>query len=382
MIVFKRSGLFCGGRGASPETPPAGRGPPALLRCGVSGRAGEPAVAAGRLRSAPRRAAPLRRPRGGQWAEGPLPEVSSGGRGGGGRAPASSSAGRAAVERVGAPQFPAPPPPLRRDRGTRRPLPLLAESLPRNPRRRVSSSLPLSGASVGGCPAAASWSASSPLSESPPCRVAAGAGRRGEGGEGGFFSRLIPSPFFFNGGHRDKSRGPPAALPLAGAPSRAPAQRWPPSLLGEGGCGGAARPPGASWALESRPPSSLGGRHLAAAPGRGAAGCAAGLGAAAAGPLVRIPPHPSPPRPAAAGPRWGGGVAVPLIPPVAPIRSWASPRGWTGGVSHAPIAAGQPGAKVRAQTVPPAKKSLACAQYPLGPLHRGANSVLRLWEPF
>ncbi|XP_075374040.1 uncharacterized protein LOC142417339 [Mycteria americana] len=162
-------------------------------------------------------------------------------------------------------------------------------------------------------------------------------GRSGEG-EGGFFSRLIPSPFFFNGGHRDESRGPPAALSLAGAPSRGPAQRWPPSLLGEGGCSGAARPPGASSALESRPPSSLGGRHLAAAPGRGAAGCAAGLDAAA--PRVRVPP----PRQARGGwaPPAGPELAVPLMPPlpapgavVAPVRPRASSRGGSGGVPHA-----------------------------------------------
>lgn len=136
---------------------------------------------------------------------------------------------------------------------------------------------------------------------------------------------------------------------------------------------GAGEPPAF---LVGRPPSS--GR---AGPWRG--GLRRRFGRSGSGAACSNPASPVPAK--ARGrraPVGGGGVAVPLIPPVAPIRSWASPRGWTGGVSHAPIAAGQPGAKVRAQTVPPAKKSLACAQYPLGPLHRGANSVLRLWEPF
>lgn len=134
----------------------------------------EPAAAAGRLR-----AAPLRRPRGGSGRRAPSPRSSREG----GEAAAEPRALLSRKDRGGRGRNPTiPGPAVRRDRGTRRPLLLLAESVPRSPRRRVSSSssLALSGASVGGCPAAASCSASSPSARLP--HVASRPARGGGGG--------------------------------------------------------------------------------------------------------------------------------------------------------------------------------------------------------
>lgn len=282
MIVFKWSGLFCGGKRASPESPGGAGAPRSPQVRGLR----EGRRAAGCRGKAPLRSAPPRcgvpagavgggpPPRGllgraGRRRPSPGALLSRKGRGGRGR---SATDPGCAVSRDG---------------GTRRPLLLLlllAESMPPSPRRRVSSSLPLSGASVDGCPAAASW-----LARSPSASLAHVASRPERGGEGGFRSRLIPSPFFFNGGHRDESRGPPAALSLAGAPSRGPAQRWPPSLLGEGGCRSVTLPPGAPSALQSRSPSSLGGRHLAAVLARGVKGLSRRFGSRGRSSTVRDP---------------------------------------------------------------------------------------------
>ncbi|XP_055575428.1 basic proline-rich protein-like [Falco cherrug] len=294
MIVFTRSGLLRGKktrrRGGSPRSPQVrglregrrlpreGSAPP---RCGV------PAGAVG---------------------GGPPPRGLLGRAGRRRPSPGLSSAGRAAGEGVGAPQFPSPPPPRQRDAaaaaagGVGAPKPPPAGLLLASPQRCLCRRLPGRGILVRQLP----------LSASSPCRVAAGAGRE----RGGFLCRLIPSPFFFNGGHRDESRGPPAALPLAAAPSRGAARRWPPPPLGEGGCSGAARPLGACTASESRAPSSLGGRHLVAAVRRGAAGCAAGLGAARQPPPVRGPPPPARPAGPAASPGAGGAPHRP--PPRSP----------------------------------------------------------------
>ncbi|XP_061868651.1 collagen alpha-1(I) chain-like [Colius striatus] len=372
------AGSSSGGGERAPKPPRwgGGRRSPQVRGLGSAG------AAAGRLR-----ATPLRRPGGGSGRRAPSPRAAGGGRGGGGRAPGAPQPEGPRGERVGAPQSPAPPPPRQR-RGGRC---CWRSRCPEAPRRRVSSSLPLSGASVGGCPAAASWSARSPSASLPHV-----ASRRNREGEGGFFSRLIPSPFFFNGGHRDESRGPPAALSLAGAPSRGPAQRWPPLLVGEGGCSGAARPPGAASALESSAPSSLGGRHLTAAPSHGAAGCAAAPGAAALPPRVRVPP------PRQARGRWAPPPGRVLLRPnasatapgpvVALTLSWASPRGCGADASHAATGAGQPGVKVRVQTVPAAGNRLAraplpcvgppCSAFPEAFAPRGNQSIFNTGDSF
>lgn len=157
MIVFKRSGLFCGGRGASPETP-GGAGAPLS--------SGEGAPAAPRERSAP-----LRRPRGGSGRRAPSPRapreggeaaaepralLSRKGRGGRGRSPAIPGPAAADTEGRGGrccwrsrcPEAPAGGSPPRFPSA----VPLSAAARPRHP----------------GQPA--------PLSASPPCRVAAGGG--------------------------------------------------------------------------------------------------------------------------------------------------------------------------------------------------------------
>lgn len=170
----------------------------------------------------------------GRWAEGPLslsPKAPGQGRGGGGRAP-----GSAQPEGVGAPQFPAPP--THRDAAAAAAAAAAAGGVGAAkppPARRLPSAVPLSSAARPRHPVAAGASARVPH------------GRSGSGSG----SRVIPRPFFFNGGHRDGGRGPPAALPLAAAPSRGRAPPWPPAPLGEGGCGGGARPPGESGALWS-----------------------------------------------------------------------------------------------------------------------------------
>ena len=157
----------------------------------------------------------------GRWAEGPLLSPRSLLRRAGRRRPSPglSSGGRAAGNGLGA------PPPRLRDATAADAA--AAASLPRSP--RLSSSLP--------------------LSASPPCRVAAGTAKRGREGERGSFRRLILSPFFFNGGHRDESRGP---LPHAHWPAR---RHVGPPGHGRRRCrgkqGAAARPTGASRALRS-----------------------------------------------------------------------------------------------------------------------------------
>lgn len=153
MLVFKRSGLFCGGRGASPETPPAGWGPP------LSSGEGAPAVP--RERSAPlrggsgRRAPSPRAPReGGEAAAEPRALFSRKGRGGRGRSPTipgpaeTQGRGGRCCWRSRCPEAPAGGSPPRFPSA----VPLSAAARPRHPGRPA------------------------PLSASPPCRVAAGGG--------------------------------------------------------------------------------------------------------------------------------------------------------------------------------------------------------------
>lgn len=165
-------------------------------------------------------------PEGRRWAAGPPPQQGRArGKGGGGRrrpGPGVSSGGRAAGEGGGSPTKPGPAEAAAAAAGgvgAAKPPPAALLSSSSSLLLLLLLASPLSGASVGGCPAAAWCWASSPLSASPPCRGGAGRGaRRGS-------CRLIPSPFRFNGGRGDESRRPPlsppaAALSLAAAPSR------------------------------------------------------------------------------------------------------------------------------------------------------------------
>lgn len=211
---------MCGGRGGA-RSPPAGRAPPLSSGAGAPGALrGGPAGAVG---GGPPPLVEVSPQEGGEAAAEPRALLRRKGRGERARSPPTPTEGRDG-RRCRCCCFAAPKPPAL----------LLAA-----PQRCLCRRLPGRGILFSRLP----------LSASPPCRVAAGTAKRGREGERGFFRRLILSPFFFNGGHRDESRGP---LPHAHWPAR---RHVGPPGHGRRRCrgkqGAAARPPGASRALRS-----------------------------------------------------------------------------------------------------------------------------------